>query len=661
MGIEVSRSGVARVWGACVLAGGLAAQTTWTGAVSRDWNVAANWTAGVPDDLDDVTVPAVGNLPRLVGIGSCRALSVASGAGVEVVRVSGGSQATLFVHGDASLAADVTGTGEVEFAVTGDVATAPRRTVVLTGGARLASVRLQPGLGADFQDLKAGIFFVASPDSILPAPRIEWRGRTEITTAYALGTPQGLITCPADASLSIGTFYLEWNFGPPIDTAIQILYAGVTSTVTPTGGTIRVPPTRQLAIDTSSSNPVNLSIEVPPGASFRFSDGVEHGFGDHRLRLPNCLGSVDVSVEDFATLEIDAIRGPLTIRGDATMVRPDGISAPQIAAGGQLLLARNSFRFPPHRTSVQGTFEVHGTLVLEDDSILQLLTASTGALGRLLVAADGRLWMNGSGSAFASGPEIQGSDFSRNAQVEVFGRIEARGYVFRDLGPAGLVLGAGSTIGAAPYDLRGGTFGSGVNSPGSTLLTCQRTSPTTLRGLYLGASGNTQYGIRATTPFAVDVIDAFGNVGYEDAEDDPLAVISWMEGISYAGAGTPGCSGLCEARASARPTVGFGEIVLEHRNAPRSTTALLVIGFGVETTPVPLLGVGVYVSPSSPWFCDFLGTSTIGTANYILNMVDDPYFANTSFWLQTLFLDGLACTPQGVSASTAIRLTFAPL
>ena len=71
--------------------------------------------------------------------------------------------------------------------------------------------------------------------------------------------------------------------------------------------------------------------------------------------------------------------------------------------------------------------------------------------------------------------------------------------------------------------------------------------------------------------------------------------------------------------------------------------------------------MGVHISPAAPWYCEFLGTSTIGTMNTLLNMVDDPYFANTSFWVQSLFLDGLQCTQQGVSASTAIRLTFAPL
>lgn len=42
------------------------AQTTWTGAVDDDWSVAANWTAGVPDATDIVTIPNVQPSPRPV-------------------------------------------------------------------------------------------------------------------------------------------------------------------------------------------------------------------------------------------------------------------------------------------------------------------------------------------------------------------------------------------------------------------------------------------------------------------------------------------------------------------------------------------------------------------------------------------------------------------
>lgn len=44
-------------------AGIASAQTTWTGSVSTAWNTAGNWTAGVPDATDDVTIPIGVNNP----------------------------------------------------------------------------------------------------------------------------------------------------------------------------------------------------------------------------------------------------------------------------------------------------------------------------------------------------------------------------------------------------------------------------------------------------------------------------------------------------------------------------------------------------------------------------------------------------------------------
>lgn len=43
------------LWGATALL----SQTTWDGSESADWDDADNWTAGVPDAADDVTVPDV--------------------------------------------------------------------------------------------------------------------------------------------------------------------------------------------------------------------------------------------------------------------------------------------------------------------------------------------------------------------------------------------------------------------------------------------------------------------------------------------------------------------------------------------------------------------------------------------------------------------------
>ncbi len=55
----------------------LQAQTTWDGSDSNDWFTAANWSAGVPDAMDDVTIPGgMPNNPTIGGITGALANSV---------------------------------------------------------------------------------------------------------------------------------------------------------------------------------------------------------------------------------------------------------------------------------------------------------------------------------------------------------------------------------------------------------------------------------------------------------------------------------------------------------------------------------------------------------------------------------------------------------
>ncbi|MEZ5966463.1 MAG: hypothetical protein R3F56_21685 [Planctomycetota bacterium] len=83
--------------------------TTWTGAQSTDWNTAANWSAGVPIDATDVSVPArLSRMPSLSGTGACRNLNVASGATLTLV-----GRATLDVNANATARGTVTGSGFV--------------------------------------------------------------------------------------------------------------------------------------------------------------------------------------------------------------------------------------------------------------------------------------------------------------------------------------------------------------------------------------------------------------------------------------------------------------------------------------------------------------------------------------------------------------------
>lgn len=76
--IPLVRIALAFVFTACLLE----AQTTWTGAVSSAWNVAGNWTAGVPNSGVAAIIAAAANAPDTTGVPgpACRDLTIQAGA-----------------------------------------------------------------------------------------------------------------------------------------------------------------------------------------------------------------------------------------------------------------------------------------------------------------------------------------------------------------------------------------------------------------------------------------------------------------------------------------------------------------------------------------------------------------------------------------------------
>ncbi len=75
--------------------GSLFSQTTWDGSAGTDWNNAANWSAGIPDAADNVTIPNVANDPTLSTAGAvAQSVTVQSG-GVLTITSAG----TLTIDG----------------------------------------------------------------------------------------------------------------------------------------------------------------------------------------------------------------------------------------------------------------------------------------------------------------------------------------------------------------------------------------------------------------------------------------------------------------------------------------------------------------------------------------------------------------------------------
>ena len=84
--------------------------TTWTGAVSTNWQDAGNWSNGVPTATDDVDfTQSFTNSPSINNNAAIRNLAVASG---RVITVQTG--VTLTIHGDAVIGGTVSGPGTVD-------------------------------------------------------------------------------------------------------------------------------------------------------------------------------------------------------------------------------------------------------------------------------------------------------------------------------------------------------------------------------------------------------------------------------------------------------------------------------------------------------------------------------------------------------------------
>ncbi|WP_161499400.1 FG-GAP-like repeat-containing protein [Flavipsychrobacter stenotrophus] len=83
----------------------------WTGAISSDWNTAANWGCGaVPTVTDDVTIPSSATYPAIAAsaTGSARKVTLVSGASISL-----GAVAQLNIKGDLTNNGAITGPGKL--------------------------------------------------------------------------------------------------------------------------------------------------------------------------------------------------------------------------------------------------------------------------------------------------------------------------------------------------------------------------------------------------------------------------------------------------------------------------------------------------------------------------------------------------------------------
>lgn len=119
------------LWGLNVFA-----QTTWNGSVDTDWNTPGNWSAGVPDPTDDVTIPNTANKPVIGALTAAVAKSVK--ITVAAAKLTINSNASLSINGAAGFALENFGTLDNSGTIRiGNVSAVANRGIVHRNGGTL--------------------------------------------------------------------------------------------------------------------------------------------------------------------------------------------------------------------------------------------------------------------------------------------------------------------------------------------------------------------------------------------------------------------------------------------------------------------------------------------------------------------------------------------
>jgi hypothetical protein len=624
--------------------------TTWTGAVSTSFGDPNNWTNLAPNAYAYATIPLTANQP-VVSPGStvrCERLSMGTGATLDL------GDGTLEIYGVAGLG-QVHGTGWVslrpnlQFVMSQSITCAPSTSI--------PNLTIEPGLSATCTNLNVrGMLQSASANGV--GPTITLHGTTQLGSALFFGLPQGhVVTDPNGALLVTGMLESYWNIDIPATCAVGTLRMNPTSSVTPTGGVVNIPPGFGLFLECSSFGAVNLNLNVPSGASFRLSDGQPSS--PNHLDFTDTSGSITIESSDRAEIRCDRVDGSMQCAGDCRL-QPLTTSGVTVPTGASLTITSAGMSVVNTYLRIPGTLQVDGALRVGLSSFpgsLVLEDVTPANPGRLVIEPTGSLVVEPWSQVLGDG--------NHHAEVIVRGSLAARSALFKGLGPNGLVLASTSTIAAAPYDLGGSTFDDGAPVPGSSLLTIARTAPTRLDGVWFAATNSTAtHGVKAVTPYAVDVRNSpplfLAPLSSEAFEYDPLAVISWTNGVSFHGIGTPGCHGLAENRTNVAPQVGTAGFALRCRNAHPSGLAIQAIGAGGLATAFSLLGVDLWLDPAAPVALHSVAVDALGTADLPLPIPNNPQLVGASLYVQALPFELPGCMPYGLSASTAIRFTILP-
>jgi len=620
----------------------LVAQTTqWTGAVSTSWTTSGNWTNGIPSATSD-TIIGPGTNPCSVPASTfsfapvVRDLTVLANANVTVP-----TGATLRVHGNILASTTVAGTGRFELV---NAETQRARSILCQNGAVL------PTVSGDtlFPPLVTGAFTMTNlttrGDLLFNTPTaLQLNGRTEV--AGTLGNqPSGgggiaSVNCEPNGTLIADTVRIRDYFYAPATMRVSRIFIPTTSAFVPAAGTVVFAPqtTTTLVLEggylgaTTVQAGATVNCTGPGG---RIYDLVCNGlmrFQDMSSMFQVTGGNWTIAGQVQFTNSSTTPSQGLTSIGNSLRIQP----------GGSLVFDDNS------------SANVYFTGTPEIDGLLQVGANVHVVTGPLDVRATGRMRMAGTSTLPAR--------LTTNT-LRVAGTLEASNYRMDFGAPTGLQLLAGSSLGAAPFDLRNGVLSSTSTDPAGLLLDIGRTAPTTLDAIQFGNTTGTNpvYGVRATTAHAVQITNATGPRAGAAFEVDPLRVVSWQRGVTYAGPASPGCLGLTECATNSEPRLGNASFAFTCGNAHPNRGAIFALGLGTATTPTVIGNLQVWVDTSLPLTSTFHVSSPTGSLFVPKPIPSGTGFLGLPLTGQFVLFEPTGCTPTGLSASTAVRTVIVP-
>lgn len=556
-------SGAGAVWNLFLNDGTLtfgASATVWTGAVSRVWTNASNWTNGVPTQTKSAIIPDVANDPLTSGFQTCNALLMEPGALLELdnnnFAVFGGAT----IHGTVSGAHEFRAEGAGVFAGAGTISgkTLLKDDVTVQGGPlMLADLEAREDLTVE----AAGELVVSGNADLVPS-----------SSAVLSGTGTLDLDGAVDLEMTDGTSV------PRLEIAGQL---SIDSAVfTPSSGTVRFDGTVAQVVTQLSGSPTQFAnVEVAASADvtiagdvsllaaldlegvldvgadldiegdffggalsslsaggIQFGGSIEHGgmlSSGNRIEVGEG-STADIVVDSSSSfptgIDVDIGEGRMTllsnfaVQGDLNLL--DGTLAPGVDAAldvdALVIEADAKVETDGFLLALPGAppVTVRGVLAVEPGGALQL-SAST-----VSIEPGGTLRVVG---GMVLGLAAGGYDLT----VGAGGNLEAQEFVFRDMGIGGVVVHRDALLGAPPFDLRRGIFSRAA--PGGVLLRIDRAGPTTLVQLEfkdpLGTAGNN---VRVGATSAPITLRSWGGRFSGPAfEDDPLGdpgLLVWEKG-----------------------------------------------------------------------------------------------------------------------------------